>query len=173
MGKKFKPVLKTLLSPPRGDNDFGLYVGGSTPINISGGDTDTRGNFVAIYERDSNNDLLGVSVIGLADASADPDPRVFTTPSLFGQDPSYDTIFIARDGINDFEIGYYDSGTRIVLADFDNQTGNDGSVVGFYADVRAAENLGGLDNLTVIPEPSSLALMGLGGLLITRRRRRD
>src|SRR5690606_37774852 len=65
-------------------------------------------------------------------------------------EPAYDKLFIKRDGQDDYELGYYNGDTRVVLANRDNITLNDGSVVGFYTDVRAAGVLGNLANLTVV-----------------------
>jgi len=53
-------------------------------------------------------------------------------------------------------------------------TGNDGTYVGFYADIRSAGVLGTATELSVVPEPSALALGAVAagaGLFCVRRRR--
>lgn len=136
--------------------DLGLYVGGTTPV------AGVRQDYVAVYARGNGNlysrGFDGTSEYGLEGAGT----------------PAYDKLFIARTGENTYDAGYYDGGIRNVFATRTPTTTNDADVIGFYADVRGLGVLGNLDNLIVgqIPEPSSIALLGLGGLTLLLRRRK-
>lgn len=88
-------------------------------------------------------------------------------------------LWIARPSATEFDVGYSSAGygDTLVLA----MTGMDstmGTGLGFYSDVRGNTTYGYLDNLTlasyVVPEPTSMALWALGGLmgLVTWMRRR-
>lgn len=137
-----------------GSQDIGLYVGSATPT------VDIRSNYLNVYVR-SNGQIYSRGFNGITELSLTGG----STPA------NIDQLFVARTGTNDFELGYYDGATRTVLATRTGITGVDGSVIGFYADVRAAGTRGSLDNLTVIPEPSAALLGGLGLLGLLRRRR--
>lgn len=134
--------------------DIGLYVGGTTPV------TGIRQDYVAVYAR----------------ATGELFSRGFDGTTEYGQvgwiSPPYTKLFIARTDVNTYEAGYYEGAARNIMATRTPSFPNDGDVVGFYADVRAAGTLGTIDNLTVIPEPASLVLLGLGSLLAAARRRR-
>jgi hypothetical protein len=137
--------------------DLGLYVGGTTPV------AGVRQDYVSIYARGNgqvfSRGFDGSSEYGLSG----------------GASPAYDTLFIARSGVNTFDAGYYDGANRNILVTRTPSFANEADVVGFYADVRAAGVLGNLDNLTIalIPEPTTFAFAGLGmaSLLIFRRGR--
>lgn len=135
--------------------DLGLYVGGTTPV------TGTRQDYVAMYAR-GNGQVFSRGFDGGSEY-----------PLAGGGTPAYESLFIARVDTNTYEAGYYEGGVRNILATRTPSFANDADVVGFYADVRAAGTLGGLDNLRVIPEPASMVLAGFGvvGLLAWRRRR--
>jgi hypothetical protein len=59
-----------------------------------------------------------------------------------------------------FGFSFTASSTTTTLSFESNLTGGDGASTDIL-----------LDNVTVIPEPASLALLGLGGLMMFRRRR--
>ena len=145
-----------------GNQDIGLYVGGSALT------TGVRDSFVNVYARNSVANGLQVLSRGFTDILGGTHEM-----NLKGSDVKnvvFDTLFIARDGVNDFEAGYYNGGTRVVIADRNGLTDIDGSYVGFYSDVRAAGILGTADNLTIIPEPATMLLLGLGSLVLCRRK---
>lgn len=130
-----------------GNQDLGLYVGGTTPV------TGVRADYVAVYARGNgqvfSRGFDGASEYGLTG----------------GGTPAYDSLFIARTDVNTYEAGYYEAGVRNIITTRNPSFANDADVVGFYADVRGAGVLGSVDNLRVVPEPSSIALLGLAGML--------
>ncbi len=115
-----------------GNQDLGLYVGGTTPA------TDVRQDYVAVYVRNDGSvysrGFDGTSEYGLVGAGS----------------PTFDKLFIKRTAINTYEAGYYDGTNRSVIVTRTPSTPNDGDVVGFYADVRAAGILASADNFTLL-----------------------
>lgn len=135
--------------------DLGLYVGGTTPA------AGTREDYVAVYAR-GNGEVFsrgfdGTSEYGLSG----------------GGTPAYESLFIARTDVNTYEAGYYEAGVRNVLATRTPSFANEGDVVGFYSDVRAAGVLGSVVSWSVVPEPASIAVLCVGGLAVIGRRRRS
>jgi hypothetical protein len=130
-----------------GNQDIGLYVGGTAPT------TGVRESYVNVYAR--NDATKGLQVLS----------RGFTyilggshEMNLKGDNFThvvFDTLFIKRDAVHDFEAGYYNGSTRVVIADRNGLTDIDGSYIGFYSDVRAAGVLGAVDNLTIVSEPTN------------------
>lgn len=137
-----------------GSQDIGLYVGAGTPTE------DVRADYVNIYVRD-NGQLFsrgfdGASELGLSG----------------GGSPNVDALFVKRTGASTFDLGWYDAGVRTVLVTRVLTTAAPvGDAIGFYSDVRAAGSRGNMDNIRITPEPASLALLGLGGLMVLTRRR--
>lgn len=134
--------------------DIGLYVGGTTPV------AGTRQDYVAVYARGNgqvfSRGFDGTSEYGLAGGSS----------------PAYTQLFIARTASNTYEAGYYDAGGRNIVVTRTPTTANDADVVGFYTDIRGAGTLGNVDNLTVIPEPATMGLIGVFGSAVLFIRRR-
>lgn len=132
--------------------DIGLYVGGTTPV------AGTRFDYIAMYGRGGQlftRGFDGGSEYGLI---GDWGSNV------------YDKLFIKNVDGATFEAGWYNGGVRTVLGTRTPAYANAATVVGVYADVRAAGVLGDLDNLAIVPEPATLALLGLGGLLLRRKK---
>ncbi len=137
--------------------DLGLYVGLAPEFN-------NRHDYISVYARNSSEVLSrgfnGTSEMNLKGGTI--------------SESAYDTLFILRDADNDYEAGYYNGSTRVVIADRNGLVfgAGDTLVIGLYSDVRAVGVLGNADNLAIIPEPATLAMLGLGGVLALRRRRK-
>ena len=90
------------------------------------------------------------------------------------------TLFITETALNTFTVGADASnlsGGTINLGSYSfvNNSGV-GDAIGFYVDMRSANTIGSMMNLTLapVPEPASFALCGLGGFftLVTFMRRK-
>lgn len=132
--------------------DLGLYVGGTDPV------AGTRYDYVAMYGRGGQLFSRGFD-----------DGSEYDLAGIWSS-TSYDKLFIARTDINTFELGYYDGETRNVLVTRTPVYENAATVVGLYADVRGAGTLGTVDNLVIVPEPATMAILGMGAVLLRRRK---
>jgi len=118
-----------------GNRAIGLYAG---VIPADG----VRQNYVTVYAESSTSVLSrgfnGTSEMNIKSGSG-----------------SYTKLFIARDGENDYEAGYYNGDIRTVVADRNSLVFGAGDViaVGFYADVRSSGALGNVDNLEIVSIP--------------------
>ena len=120
--------------------DVGLYVGGTAPV------AGTRQDYIAVYAR-NNGQVFSRGFDGTGEFAL-----------AGGDSPAYESLFIARTGENTYETGYYSESGRVVIATRTPSTANEGDVVGFYTDVRAAGVLGTLDNLRLVELGGTAAL---------------
>ncbi len=132
--------------------DLGLYVGGTAPV------TGVRQDYIAMYGRGGQLFTRGFDGTGEYGLIGD-----------WGSN-AYDKLFIKNIDGATFEAGWYNGAIRNILGTRTPTTVNAATYVGFYTDVRAAGTLGVLDNLQVIPEPATLALLGLGMLFARKRK---
>ncbi len=148
--------LRVDISHNGGSQDIGLYVGIEPTVG-------TRKNYVAVYSRGSQNAVYSRGFNGTSEMN-------LKSAALTGGNG---TLFITRDGANDYEAGFYNGTERVVIADRNGLAfgAGDSLVIGLYTDIRAAGTLGSVDNLTIVPEPATMALLGLGGLVAVRKRK--
>lgn len=127
-----------------GNQDIGLYVGGAAPT------TGVRESYVNVYARNATKGLevLSRGFTYILGGSHEMNLKG-------GPTSAFDTLFIKRDAVHDFEAGYYNGSTRVVIADRNGLTDIDGSYIGFYSDVRAAGILGTADNLAIVSEATN------------------
>jgi hypothetical protein len=81
-----------------------------------------------------------------------------------------DYLYITKIDADTFETGYSLNGVKTLLRTIDVDSTLIGPAIGFYSDMRIADTIGALDNLRIVPEPATIALLGLGGLLLRRKR---
>ncbi|MBN2063172.1 MAG: PEP-CTERM sorting domain-containing protein [Sedimentisphaerales bacterium] len=148
--------LRVDISHNGGSQDIGLYVG----VEPTEG---TRKSYVSVYSRVSQDAVYSRGFNGTSEMN-------LKSGAYAGGDC---TLFISRDGANDYEAGFYNGTERVVIADRNGLVfgAGDSLVVGLYTDIRAAGTLGSFDNLAIVPEPATLALLGLGGLVAARKRK--
>ncbi|MGE4286906.1 MAG: LamG-like jellyroll fold domain-containing protein [Phycisphaerae bacterium] len=114
-----------------GNRAMGLYAGVVPEDGV-------RKNYVTVYSESST----GVFSRGFNGT---------TEMNLKTGEGNYTKLFIARDGANDYEAGYYAGSVRVVVADRNNLLFGEGDTlaVGFYADVRSTGTIGYADNLEI------------------------
>jgi hypothetical protein len=135
--------------------DIGLYVGAGTPT------PDVRANYVNVYVR-NNGQLFSRGFNGTTELSLGGG----STPA------SISSLFITRTAADSYELGFYDGSLiRNIVSTRTGLSGVTGGAIGLYSDVRQAGVRGNLDNVRIVPEPGSIALLGLGAILGMRRRR--
>jgi len=123
-----------------GNRNFGLYVGGTAPT------TDVRRDYIAVYgggDRISSRGFDGTVEYNLVSSAS-------------GVAATVDSLFIARTGVNTFEVGFIAGGNRTVMTTRTTTTANSADFIGFYADVRDTGTISTADNLRIVtPDPDS------------------
>lgn len=149
--------------------DFGIAVASTktpTPI-VNGGDIDTRDTmqWAAIYVRPTQNAVRSLSYNGIGGDSS--------TGVLTAVENTVAKLWIRRDTSTEFTLGYINTSNVSFTSKTVTLSSSVGNAIGFYADLRAnGGTLGGLDNLTIVPEPSSSMLALFFGTSLMLRRRR-
>ena len=152
--------------------DFGIFLGASQTdvgtTGTTGTPATTRANYVAIYGNSQTGDIKTVGAIGAAGTA------VSSTFLVAGKAVAATGLYITRglDGTT-YSVGYVDNlGADTFVKSYSVTSGASFTDVGLFSDLRGVTTtLASLDNLQVVPEPTAMALIGLGGLACLRRRR--
>lgn len=146
--------------------DLGIAVAATaTPTALTGaGDTRSTGKYAFSGIRGS----AGQYAASGFDAAGLPLLQDQTNPGN-----PITSLFITRTGLSTFEVGFRKDAGDVIAGTFTFAGTTTGTAIGFYTDMRADNTIGTFDNLSItdVPEPTSLALLGLGGLAVLRRRR--
>ncbi len=163
-------------------DDFSLAVGDTLFTDIVTADSrDVTGLMISntknpTAETRTNSLIMGFGSTGLMAAVAFDNPGGFTnvTGAATGTVAQF---FIRRSATDEFEMGYVNTlSNEFIVRTVDTSTdygAGMGSAVGYWVDLKPGDATV-FDNLTIdaVPEPSSTALLGLGGLALILRRRR-
>jgi hypothetical protein len=158
--------------------DIGIAVSSSaTPGAVAAGatgDVRTAANYVFIAVRE-NGDLTntGDRINGATFTAGNPNTTQIATITH----DQISGLYITRLAADQFAAGWINNSNVLsqvfaVTISGGNAVGI-GNAVGFYTDVRANGTYGSLDNFRIeagVPEPASLGLLGIGSLLVLRRR---
>lgn len=163
------------VAPVSGFNaDFGIaLMYSASPVAAvwpGSGTADVRTNMVTVYLKENNSDFgysFRNAVNGNAGSSSGTASSAYSTAT---------GLWISHPASDTYSVGYSVGSVDTVLSTVSGLDPSIGNALGFYSDVRGNGTFGYLDNLRLepIPEPSSLALCGLGlaGLITWKRRKK-
>jgi len=149
------------------DNDGSNFIGREVLVAL-GADSVVTATGVDATLNDLSNPAdmgRGQQIAGRPDIEADP-TTVRLDPNLSTNGSSINSAVVNFSQTNSFEMIFMNEG-------FNTGNGGAGLVGGGFGFTGGAEiNFGGLETTTtIVPAPGSLALLGLSGLVATRRRR--
>ncbi len=159
IGEVLKVDVAGLTPSSNGHTEFGLMVAATaTPTPL------TRTNFVTMNLRNQGGNQHVASQ--WAGTAGYVDNKQHNSVGW----ANVDYLYIAKIDADTFETGYGLNGVKTILRTIDVDSALIGPAIGFYSDMRIADTIGALDNLRIVPEPATIALLGLGGLLLRRKR---
>jgi len=141
-------------------SDFGIAVSANVDPDDAvwtSGTADVRTNYITIYVKGQYGTLGYVGFDDHANVGSSSGYNIGGITDLLG-------LYISRPTANDFDLGYIKAGGNTTIKHFTMTNSVIGTAVGFFADLRATTTYGDLDNLRLVPEPASFALLGLGAL---------
>jgi hypothetical protein len=164
-----------------GDADFATHIaGGAFGIQVTGGEntivnmTGTAADWGALGERDigySGNGMYDGLIYGqlihLPQLPPDPASALGSGPVLLG---TVEVTFSAGY-LGSAHFAVVDPGTDFVMQVFDEINEDGGGLIGTYTTLSGSEMSYGSATVQVVPSPSAIGMLGLGGLIASRRRR--
>lgn len=145
--------------------DFGIAIASqANPISAEpwvSGTASSRSNYLAMYVKPGSSQVGSIGFNGTTQlySSGGVTPGAGVYATITG-------LWITEVAANKFSDGYTTTSGNVTLGSNIQFTGADiGQAVGFYADLRGTlTSAATLDNLTIVPEPSTIALCGVGAL---------
>jgi hypothetical protein len=157
--------------------DFGLAIcyTQDPPDKALGVSADVRKDMMAIYLKATYSNIGYCGYDGATGIVS-----LGSSSGVYGgtqaeKDAMYATVtglFIRRASLNTFVLGYSAAAGDVTAATFTVTNTDIGNAVGFWGDMRYPSTAyGDLDNLRIVPEPATLAMLGLGALGLLKRRK--
>jgi hypothetical protein len=155
--------------------DFGIAICNTADpadkaLNVS---QDVRKDMMAIYLKATYSNIGYCGYDGTTGTTS-----LGSSSGVYGgtqaeKDAIYATVtglYISRTSLTTFDLGYSIGSLDTKAVTFTVTNTDIGNGVGFWGDMRyGTTTYGDLDNLRIVPEPATLVLLGLGGLLLKRR----
>jgi hypothetical protein len=140
-------------------SDFGIAIASQVnpiPAVWTTGTVSTRSNYLAVYVKPATSEIGDIGFSGTT--------QVSSAHNLVASFTSINGLWITETAFDVFSIGYTTpSGSTTYASGITFSAGDIGNSIGFYADLRATETSPAtFSNLTITPEPSTLALCGMG-----------